>query len=177
MRMFVYAGPLLGVCRDFFGFLFLYSSAAKWLSMNRFVRSLLLVPHLPHRLARPVGFSIPLVEAVTGSLLIVGSSYGIALTVGLLLLFAGVALLAHRNKQSVPCNCFGGDAAEPLSPKTAVRNITLAAVAAVPALAPSQRFAPLEAIYGLVALLLFLLIAAFGRNRREYRNSFGAQLR
>jgi Methylamine utilisation protein MauE len=175
--MLVESAQLLGVCSDFLGFLFLCSSVLKWMALGRFTQSLLLVPYLPHWLARPVGILIPVVEAITGCLLIVGSGYGTLLAVGMLLLFAAVAVIAHRTKQSVPCNCFGGDDTERLSIGTAVRNIALAGFAALTALAPGQPFSPVTALYGLIALVMIAVIVASRRNHREYLNSFGGSRR
>jgi predicted MFS family arabinose efflux permease len=172
----VVATQLLGVCTDFIGFLFLSSSVLKWMALDRFTQSLLLVPYLPHRLARPIGVLLPAAEALTALLLIVRSGWGTFLAVSMLLLFAAVAVVAHRTKQAVPCNCFGGEATEFLSLKTAVRNLCLAAVAALGALA-ADRPSVLDAIYGLIALLMFAAIVSSASNHREYLRSFGAPLR
>lgn len=165
---------LLSVCGSGLGDLFLYAGLGKLSAPREFARSLLLVPHLPHRLARPVGWLIPLLELTAGSLMVVGSRYGKVLILLLLVLFSGVALLAHRRQQAVPCNCFGVGDGENLSPRTVARNAALAVIAAATLVLPKpQQAAFIIMVYGLGACLLFLIINAAMRNRREFVKSFG----
>ena len=167
------AAPLIGICSQFFGFLFLSASAMKALSLGRFVQSLLLVPYLPHQWARPVAFLIPVLEAIAGSLLLVDSVYGTVLAIGLLLLFAAVACVAHGTRQSVPCNCFGLDTDENLSIATAIRNVVLAVILAGIAAVPVRETSLLTTLYALITLLLVAVLALACRNYREHLNAFG----
>jgi len=163
---------MLAVAAVFVGILFVYSGTAKLLSIRSFSQSLLLIPYLPYRLARPVAWVLPRVEILAGILMMFGSFWGKLPVIGLLLVFSWVAWLTHRLKLTVPCNCFGAENSGYLTLGTAVRSGILAAVTGCSILVPGQYHSMVTETFGALAFVLFLAVGQAVRNHREFIRSF-----
>ena len=160
---------LLPIPAMFVAILFAYSGIGKLQARDAFIRSLLLIPFLPHRFSRVAGLAIPSIEILIGVFLFWNVAAAKIAAIALLSLFALVALLAVSRNQRVPCNCFGTDGSEFLSKLTVVRNIALA-VLLVPSLSmPASRPGLLAANYAVVAFVLFLSVLKATSNLRQYQ--------
>ncbi|MFB1046829.1 MauE/DoxX family redox-associated membrane protein [Streptomyces chrestomyceticus] len=93
---------------------------------------------VPSGLIRPTALAVLICECAVFALLVapVTSAImaGLALAAALLLIFAAAVMLAIRRGVRAPCRCFGS-ATTPLGTVHAVRNILLAAAAALGAMA------------------------------------------
>jgi uncharacterized membrane protein YphA (DoxX/SURF4 family) len=116
---------------------FLVAASGKLATPWRFAHTVELVG-IPRRYARAGGYGIAATELALG----VGLALGVwprvvaLCAIGLLVLFAAVALYAAWARLSVSCNCFGETAAN-LGPGTALRCLVLAVLAAAYALLPN----------------------------------------
>jgi hypothetical protein len=161
--------PAVAAVGAFLGILFVYSGVTKALAYSKFAIDLLLLPYMPHTLARPAAIAIPALELVAGAFAMVGHLWAQITIIALLAAFSAVALVARARNQRIPCNCFGSQDREFLSTWTVVRNGGLCAIALVCIFAPRQSATMLSGIYGLILLLLFLAVTATARNRQRSR--------
>ncbi|MFD5557091.1 MauE/DoxX family redox-associated membrane protein [Streptomyces sp. NPDC127068] len=102
-------------------------------SFDAFVASLSALRLFPRRLSTPVAVATIAAEAVVVVLLAVPATAGsgFALSIALLAVFIAGILAARRGGRQVPCRCFGGSTAGPLGVPHVIRNLLLAAVAAM----------------------------------------------
>ena len=165
--MVSFGEEFVAIAVTFVGILFLYSGLTKLAALRLFVRGLLLIPHLPYRLARPIGVTVALLEVSSGGFLLANAALAKIVVIGLLALFAVVAIAASRNNQQVPCNCFGMADAEYLSTATARRNVLLASFLFVSFWISPNFTIPFTQVYALIAFLLFLITRVVTRNNQE----------
>jgi thiol-disulfide isomerase/thioredoxin/uncharacterized membrane protein YphA (DoxX/SURF4 family) len=128
---------------------------------------------VPRRIAAPLGTVLPFAELTAAGLLLFGATAraGAALSLALLLAFsAGIARSIARG-EAPDCHCFGQLHSEPAGPRTLLRNLSLAGLAAIVVLTRGSAGPGLEdigslsaaavlAIVGGVALALLLVAAA-----------------
>jgi uncharacterized membrane protein YphA (DoxX/SURF4 family) len=167
---------ILAVLSTFLGVLFLYSGLAKFFSFGTFVQGLFLVPYLPHRWARQTGALIAALESLVGLGLILNELWAKFAAICLLGVFSGIAWLAIRRNQKVPCNCFGVNDSEYLSTSTIARNAVLVLIAIVSLTVPATYVRWLTEIYGVVSLLMFLIVGKLLQNHRSFVESFKIKL-
>ena len=115
---------------------------------------------VPQAAVAPLALLLPLVEAVTGGLLLVTSTraLGAALAIALLLLVTGaVAVNLRRGRDRIDCGC-GGEIHTPLSLGLVARNAVLMGLALVAAAPPTPPRATngLD-LFAIAASTLFLL--------------------
>ena len=122
---------------------------------------------VPARLAAPIGFLLPFAELTTAGLLLFGSTAraGALAALALLLLFSiGIAASIARG-EAPDCHCFGQLHSEPAGPRTLVRNLVLAAVAAFAAFAgdtPGSGVEDIGDLSGTAAVAVGLGLAILG---------------
>jgi hypothetical protein len=120
------------------------------------------------RLAGPVAFLVPAVEAVLGVLLVTGRFVvaAAAASAALFGVFSGVQLRTFRRGSRVPCHCFGETPLETVSWATVARSVLLVLLSVLVLLAPRHglpdassvaALAPI-ALAGAVALRAFTVI-------------------
>lgn len=162
---------IVAVFVAFVATLFLYAGTAKLLSLSAFRRDLLLIPHLPRGLSRPIAVSVPLAEIATGICLLLALEAGKVAAIAMLTVFSTVALVAHNRNQKVPCNCFGVDRSEQLSLATIARNSVLTCMTVPSFFFADARPAAFATGYGLIAFILFLCVHAAVKNGKEFREA------
>lgn len=142
------------------GGLLIVSGILKLRVFENFVKSVLMLALVRPRIAIAAARSLPFVELILGSLLIVGyqSRLVAGTTAVLMLVFAGVVTVILMKDTSAPCMCFG--APTPMSGAIVVRNLGLAALGITVAIGPesasSQTYGPVLAIVGTVVVIWVL---------------------
>lgn len=86
----------------------------------------------------------------------------------LLACFTLAAFSVHWRKQRVECHCFGVDETRQLSPGVAIRSGIFAAILMFNTRSANSADLAFQAVYGLIALLLFLVVGKVLENHAEY---------
>jgi hypothetical protein len=121
------------------GLVFLTAAVGKMRNWQQFVGVVGNYRLLPEVLIAPVAYALPPLEAVLGAALLlhVGSPWPQWVALGLLLLFgAAMAVNMRRGRREIDCGCFQSALRQPLSWTLVVRNLALALVSGLAALAP-----------------------------------------
>jgi hypothetical protein len=124
---------------------------------------------LPEALVAPVATLLPPAELALGLALVASAVTGgllhwVALpAAALFVLFAAaMAVNIRRGRSQIDCGCGRSQLRQPLSPALVARNLVLAALVAVHALAPAQAVAPADLALGVASgLCLFLFFLLF----------------
>lgn len=145
------------VLRLIIGITLLLAGGGKLRHLSSFVAGVLQYQILPASLARWYGRLLPIVELVTGILLVAGVWLPLAATLAVAM-FASFAVAVGINlnrKRNIPCFCFGADASEPLGWHTLARSILLLFAALMIVLAPFglDMFKHSGASFSIVALV------------------------
>ncbi len=90
---------------------------------------------LPH--AGLLAWAVPAVEAIIAVLLLLTPGWGGVAAFALLVGFTVVLVVTIRSGRIVPCRCFGGSSADPVSWGQVARNVWLLCLAAVASLTTS----------------------------------------
>ena len=101
---------------------FLVSGTAKLLALPTFRFGLQLLPYMPAPLAAVVSVALPIAELILAIFLFLNQGWAKYTTIGMLLVFSGVAGVAVGMGRQVPCGCFGQLDGQTLSLRTIVRN-------------------------------------------------------
>lgn len=115
---------------------------------------------LGHSLNRLIRYGTPCLELGVAGLVWQSPEFGLALSSGLLLGLAIVVLVANRNLGGRPCTCFGAVAPTSFSPRLAMRNLTLSALAGAMTLLATKGYAANLSIIeiGLVTWIGFIAL-------------------
>lgn len=153
-----------------FGLLFLVASLTKadgWRAWRELVDRLA----LPRSLASSVLIGVPVAEFVTAVLCVARPHLGTAIAAMVLAFFALGVLVFSKRLSGSECACFGAISRSRISPRLAVRNALLAAIATVVALAPTSAGSSGLPMPLVVALMLVglngALIAGIRRTRHD----------
>lgn len=105
------------------GAILVSASLQKLRSSSQFISGVAGYGLLPRPVVAPAAITVLLVEAVTGTLLLVNLVPTVAAStaVGLFALFSGVLTISLVRGTDAPCFCFGADEAEPISVAALVR--------------------------------------------------------
>jgi hypothetical protein len=101
---------------------FLVSGTAKLLGLQTFRFGLQLLPFMTSPLATVVSIGLPLAELAVAIGLFLNQAWAKYASIGMLVLFSGVASLAVLMGRQVPCGCFGQLDGQTLSMRTVFRN-------------------------------------------------------
>jgi hypothetical protein len=152
------AASLSEACRLYILVVLFAAAAGKARALGRFAGSLEALVHVPARWSRSAAATLAALEFLVALALLAGGAathLGMAVALGLFLVFTAVLLVALVQGQTVSCNCFG-EGGHPLSAWDLVRNgLLLAACAAWFLIGPPEAALPLGA-------RLLLLGAAVG---------------
>lgn len=88
---------------------------------------------VPEALSGPVAALLPLIELATAVLLLttITAAVGAALALVLMLVFSAAIARSLARGEAPDCHCFGALHSEPAGPRTLIRNLLLAALAAI----------------------------------------------
>ncbi|MGK9165133.1 hypothetical protein KXR53_02490 [Inquilinus limosus] len=141
---------------------------------------------LPHRLARPVAYALPVVEAALTVAVLVPATRAEAAMAALLMLAAfaaAVAVNVRRGRTAIDCGCFSDTLRQPISWWIVLRNLVLM-TASLPCLIPATGRALGTGDLMLAALgaaALFILSLAVGLVTKapppRYEDNYRASLR
>jgi uncharacterized membrane protein YphA (DoxX/SURF4 family) len=129
---------------------FLLAGAAKLSALPQFTSGVEKFELLPARLVRPVAYSIPPLELVSGLLLAFG--IGIRVIAGLLaLVLAGFTIAVSAalvERKTIDCECFGPGAPRPITWLTVFRNLALLGLAGLVAVEAPHALSLDAALFG-----------------------------
>ncbi|WIX98308.1 MauE/DoxX family redox-associated membrane protein [Amycolatopsis mongoliensis] len=130
---------LRAACAALIAVVFAVSSVSKLRDFRGFARSVPVLVPMPARWVLPVSVAVVAAEGSTAVLVVVPATAtaGFVLASGLLPAFTAAIAASLRRGQRVPCRCFGA-ADTPVGPRHLARNIVLACLAVLGALAPEH---------------------------------------
>ena len=147
--------------RTLLALVFLTAGIGKFRNMLVFQGVVVNYRLLPEKWAAPFALGLPVVEIIVAAgLLFAPSSWVDGSAAFLLLLFAGaMAINIRRGRRHIDCGCFQSAHRQTLNGVLVARNVGLAGLLAVPALAPVGRLSPLGAAEALATgTVLFVLL-------------------
>jgi uncharacterized membrane protein YphA (DoxX/SURF4 family) len=148
--------------------IFLAAGLSKLAALRR-TRARVRLFGVPEALARPVAVALPVTELVIGALLIPDTTAraGGLLAAVALVVFAGAIVRLIVRGEAPDCNCFGLLHSSRVGPGMLVRNLALAALAAVVAAAgPGSQLGVAVAPWA-VLVVVVAVAAVAGATRRE----------